>query len=88
MKILEVNKFFYLRRGAERHFIDLVHLLEEHGNEVAVFAMAHPENIDSPYSKFFPSYVGFNKNDSTIFERLKDIAFVVNRKSEKNGIVA
>lgn len=73
MKILEVNKFFYLRRGAERHFIDLVYLLEERGNEVAVFAMAHPENIDSPYSKFFPSYVGFNKNDSTIFERLKGI---------------
>ncbi|MFZ1735789.1 MAG: glycosyltransferase, partial [Candidatus Moraniibacteriota bacterium] len=76
MKILEVNKFFYPRRGAERHFIDLIRLLEGQGHEVAVFSMEHPENLPSPYAKFFPPYVGFNSDDSTFFQRLRGITRV------------
>lgn len=76
MKILEVNKFFYPRRGAERHFIDLIRLLEGQGHEVAVFSMDHPENLPSPYEKFFPPYVGFNSDDSTFFQRLRGMTRV------------
>lgn len=87
MKILEVNKFFYPRRGAERHFLDLVRLLESHGHSVAIFSMEHPENLFSPYSGFFPSYVGFNADDSTMLQRIKGIlrlwSFESYRKMER-----
>ncbi len=70
MKILEINKFFSARRGAERHFLDLITLLEKHGQEVAVFSMRHPENMPSPWEKYFVSHVGYNSDDSTLCERI------------------
>lgn len=53
MKVLLINKFFYLKGGAERVFFNTKRLLEEHGHETIEFAMQHPENLSSPYSKFF-----------------------------------
>lgn len=70
MKILEVNKFFFMKRGAERHFFDLISLLEKKGHEVAVFSMWHPENKSSKWEKYFVSHVGYNDDDSTFFERV------------------
>lgn len=57
MKILQINKFHYVRGGAERYMFDLSHLLEEHGHTVIPFAMQHPNNIASPYQEFFVSPV-------------------------------
>lgn len=70
MKILEINKFYYLRRGAERHMIDVVELLESHHHDVAVFTMKHPKTIASAWERFFVSYVGYNKGDSTLWQRM------------------
>lgn len=64
MKILEINKFNYVQGGAETHFLDLVKLLSSRGNEVAVFAMASPKNLPSPWKKYFVSYVGYSRTDS------------------------
>lgn len=63
MKILEINKFNYLRRGAEKHFLDVVALLKSNGHEVAIFSMDNPKNDFSPWKKYFVSYAGFEKND-------------------------
>lgn len=71
MRILEVNKFHYLRRGAERHMLDVVALLRKHGHEVGVFSMRHTENIPAPFEKYFPSFVGYDASDATVWERLK-----------------
>ncbi|OGE86089.1 MAG: hypothetical protein A3J48_03965 [Candidatus Doudnabacteria bacterium RIFCSPHIGHO2_02_FULL_46_11] len=57
MKILQINKFFYRRRGAEIIFLDEIELLEKHGHEVSVFSMNHPQNLPSKYSKYFLSQV-------------------------------
>ncbi len=73
MKIIEVNKFFYMRRGAERHFLDLISLLEKNGHEVAIFSMQHPENNASKWEKYFVSHVGYNDDDSTLWERMRGI---------------
>lgn len=70
MRILEINKFFYARRGAERHFLDLISLLEKNGHDVAVFSMRHPENEVSKWEEYFVSHVGYNHDDSTFFERI------------------
>lgn len=66
MKILEINKFFYLKRGAERHFFDVIDLLESNGHEVAIFSMNHSNNINSKWQKYFLSTVGYTSEYSKI----------------------
>lgn len=34
--------------------LNLEKLLKAHGHEVAVFAMDYPENLDTPWKKYFP----------------------------------
>ena len=70
MKILEINKFFYARRGAELHFLDVTLLLEKSGHDVAVFSMQHPENKVSKWEQYFVSHCGYNTYDSTLWERM------------------
>ncbi len=54
MKILLVNKFYYRRGGDCIYMLNLEQLLRAHGHEVAVFAMDYPENLDTPWKKYFP----------------------------------
>ena len=61
MKILEINKFNFVRDGADKHFLELMNLLKANGHEVAVFSMKHPKNKFSPWKKYFVSYVGSGK---------------------------
>jgi len=60
MKILLANKFYYRRGGDCIYTLNLEQLLREHGHEVAVFAMGYPENIDTPWKKYFPREVKFS----------------------------
>lgn len=55
MKILLANKFYYRRGGDCIYTLGLEQILKEHGNEVSIFAMDYPENIGSPWKKYFPS---------------------------------
>ena len=59
MKILLANKFYYRRGGDCVHTLNLEQLLKAHGHEVAVFAMDYPENLETQWSKYFPSEVKF-----------------------------
>ena len=59
MKILLANKFYYRRGGDCVCTLNLENLLRQHGHEVAVFAMQHPDNLQTPWSKYFPSEVKF-----------------------------
>ncbi len=61
MKILQVNKFHYPRGGADAYFLSLANIQRSSGHEVAVFSMHHPENLPSPWSKYFISRVSFNR---------------------------
>ena len=54
MKILLANKFYYRRGGDCIYMLNLEKLLKAHGQEVAVFAMDYPENLDTPWKKYFP----------------------------------
>ena len=61
MKILLVNKFHYLRGGAEKYYLELGRLLESAGHEVAFFSMRHPKNLPTPWEKYFVSRISFNE---------------------------
>jgi glycosyltransferase involved in cell wall biosynthesis len=62
MKILEANKFFFDRGGAEAYFFDVRELLKQHGHEVMDFSMNHPKNKPSLYQKYFVKHVDFEKS--------------------------
>jgi glycosyltransferase involved in cell wall biosynthesis len=53
MRVLQINKFFHPRAGAETAFMLTRDLLLDEGHEVIDFAMRHPNNISSPYDEFF-----------------------------------
>lgn len=55
MKILLANKFYYRRGGDCIVAMGLEDLLKAHGHEVAIFSMDYPENMDSPWKKYWPS---------------------------------
>ncbi|MBU1148697.1 glycosyltransferase family 4 protein [Patescibacteria group bacterium] len=55
MKILLINKFYFRKGGAEGHYFDLKKLLEKNGHQVIPFAMENPQNLDTPYQKYFVS---------------------------------
>ncbi|MEZ4653580.1 MAG: glycosyltransferase [Candidatus Eisenbacteria bacterium] len=49
MRVIQVNKFHYLKGGAERYYLDVSELLRARGHEVDHLAMAHERN-ESPRS--------------------------------------
>lgn len=55
MKIIQANKFFYQRRGAERVMFTQIEELEKRGFEVFPFAMKYEENFESEFDKYFVS---------------------------------
>ena len=55
MRILLINKFYYPRGGDCIYTLSLEGLLRQHGHEVAVMAMDYPDNLTTPWSKYFPS---------------------------------
>jgi len=55
MKILQINKFFYLRGGAERYLFALSELLKSAGHEVIYFSQKNPRNFPCPQEPYFIS---------------------------------
>jgi len=64
MNILLVNKFYYLRGGAERSFFETKRLLESRGHRVIPFAMQDERNEPSAYARYFVNNVEFNRDHS------------------------
>ena len=60
MRVLLANKFYYRRGGDCIYTLNVEQLLKHHGHDVAVFAMDHPENLSTPWEKYFPSEVSFS----------------------------
>jgi len=77
MKILQVNSFYYDRGGDCTHMFATMDLLRKHGHEVVPFAMKHPLNFKSEYSRYWPSYIDYQnelkagriKNALKVFSR-------------------
>lgn len=63
MKILQVNKFFYRRGGAEQHFFDLRDLLTSRGEEVIDFSMRDKRNEPSPFAEYFVANREFGRTN-------------------------
>ncbi len=58
MRIILCNKFYYRRGGDCIYTMNLEQMLKSKGHKVAVYAMNYPENVDSLWSKYWPSNMG------------------------------
>ncbi len=75
LKILQVNKFYYIKGGSETYFFALKDLLEQHGNQTVDFAMKDELNFDSPYRDFFVENIDYH-HEKRFFTKLK-LAFKI-----------
>ena len=48
MKIIQANKFYALKGGAERYMLELSGWLESQGHQVIPFSMQDPDNRETP----------------------------------------
>ena len=63
-KLLSVNNYYYRRGGAEVLFLEQNRMLEDAGWQVVPFAMHHPDNLPTPWAKYFPDEIEFGQSYS------------------------
>jgi len=61
MKILQVNKFLFLKGGAERYLFDVSELLSKKGHQVVAWSSQHPKNFSYPDEKDFAEFLDLSK---------------------------
>ncbi len=62
MKVLSVNKFHYVKGGADRLYLEWSELLEKKGHEIVYFSMQHERNQATTYARYFVENVEFFNN--------------------------
>jgi glycosyltransferase involved in cell wall biosynthesis len=77
MKILLVNKYHYLRGGAERAYFDTAAILEEAGHETAFFSMRHPQNRSTPWERYFVDQVEYDDDGRSFWTKLSMAARIL-----------
>ena len=60
--LLAINNYYYPRGGAEVLFLEQNRLLEQTGWDVVPFAMRHPNNLETPWDRFFPDEIEFGRD--------------------------
>lgn len=71
MKILQINKFFYPKGGAETYFFELSKLLQDKGHQVIHFGMKHPNNLPSAQAQYFVDEIDFGKSEGLARDLVK-----------------
>lgn len=66
MRVLQLNKFFYVKGGSERYFFDVMHGLAAAGHTVIPFSMQDDRNEASPFESDFVSHVDFQAGGSPV----------------------
>ena len=71
MKILQVNKFFFLKGGAETYFFNLLDLLKKHGHKVFAFSQKNVKNFPSAEKGYFVSNLDLSKINFSLVKILR-----------------
>lgn len=75
MKILVVNKFFYLKGGAERYLFTLSDVLKKFGHQVIFFSMQDEKNLPCEQSKYFVSLAAMHGSLKSKYNMVAHIAY-------------
>jgi glycosyltransferase involved in cell wall biosynthesis len=63
MRILFCNKYNYPFSGTEVYLFEAMDLMRSKGHEVALFSMADPRGMPTPYDRHFMPHADFKKQD-------------------------
>ncbi|MEB6379533.1 glycosyltransferase family 4 protein [Leclercia adecarboxylata] len=83
MKVLLVNKFFFIKGGAETVYFQERNMLKEAGVEVIDFSMQHENNFPSDYADYFVTNVDYHKEGGLLAGAKTAINFIHNREACK-----
>lgn len=68
-KVLMINKFFYVRGGAEKYMFDLSDELNDRGIDIIPFSMKDSKNRETRYDSYFVNNVSYD-GDINIFNKI------------------
>ncbi len=85
MTILEINKYHYLKGGADMVFFNTMELLQSHGNTVIPFTIKHPKNLPSPYEEYFVDAPEI-RDMSSVIEKIKSIPRFISNTEAKHKL--
>jgi glycosyltransferase involved in cell wall biosynthesis len=71
MRILYCNKYNFQFSGTEVYMFELMDLMRAHGHEVALFSMADPRGLPTPYDQYFLPKVDFKDPAHGLLARVK-----------------
>lgn len=80
MKILQINKYYYKKGGAETAFFNTIRLLEAHGHTVIPFCLENKKNQVTPYSSYFVNYPELS--EASFWNKVKNFSsFLYNKEA-------
>lgn len=80
MKVLQINKYYYKKGGAETVFFNTIQLLAKKMHTVIPFSLKHEKNESSLYAPYFVDYPELS--ESNFFVKAKHFAnFFYNKKA-------
>ena len=84
MKILAVNKYFYLKGGCETYYFALNKALKDKGHDIIHFSMKDEKNAWSPYEKYFVNNIDYY--DKSLFKRISYASKIIYSREAKKKI--
>ncbi len=82
--LLAINNYFYRRGGAEAIFLDHISLFEAIGWDVIPFAMQHPDNLPSEWSRYFVSELEYGRKSSALTKITQAAKVIYSREAQRN----
>ena len=83
MKILMVNKFFYINGGSETYYFALKRKLEKEGHIVIDFSMKDKKNFESKYADYFVDNVDYSGSTSLINKLKMGINIIYSQEAKR-----
>ena len=83
MKILMVNKFFYIKGGSETYYFALKRKLEKEGHIVIDFSMKDKKNFESKYADYFVDNVDYSGSTSLINKLKMGINIIYSQEAKR-----
>ncbi|MBU1613379.1 glycosyltransferase family 4 protein [Patescibacteria group bacterium] len=88
MRVLQINKYFFHRGGAEAVFLSTIDSLRARGHEVSEFSMRKKENLPSEYSAYFASELPEFSEKQDLFASTKIFLRLFKAKDIENKLNA
>lgn len=83
MKILQINKFCYLKGGSERYFLELSEFLSEKGHDVVLWGTQNSKNDPSVYQEHLAQFNDLSKREGLFKDLTKVKRIFWNGDAEK-----